>query len=117
MWAQTIRQPQKLWIRRALFQVHLWTGIALGIYIIVLSAIGSVLVYRNEISRLVETQKPPFDPNAKRLTMDQIREAAQRIYPGWQVTSVSGRISRRAPAYALTLERGTVCRNRSRSNN
>jgi uncharacterized iron-regulated membrane protein len=107
LWTEAMRQPQKLWIRRALFQVHLWTGIALSIYIIVLSFTGSVLVYRNEINRMVETHKPPFDPNAKRLTTDQIREAAQRIYPGWKVTGVSEKISRRAPAHAVTLERGT----------
>ena len=29
------------WIRRALFQVHLWTGIVLALYIVVLSATGA----------------------------------------------------------------------------
>jgi len=105
---QVIRQPQKLWIRRALFQVHLWTGLALAIYIIVLSATGSVLVYRNEINRLVETQKPPFDPKAKRLTPEELREAVQRVYPDWTITAMSERISRRAPAYSVELQRGTT---------
>ena len=101
-----LRQPQKLWIRRALFQVHLWTGIALAIYIIVLSATGSVLVYRNEIQNLVATPKPPFDPKGTRLTTEQIRESAQRAYPGWTITYISERISRRAPAIEVTFESG-----------
>lgn len=106
MWTQAIRQPQALWVRRALFQVHLWTGLALGIYIAVLSATGSVLVYRNEINTLLATRKPPFDPAAERLTTQQIQDAAQRLYPGWTITSVSERISRRNPAINVSLERG-----------
>ena len=80
LWTQAIRQPQTLWIRRALFQIHLWTAIALALYIVMLSTTGSVLVYRNEINTLLATRKPPFDPNARRLTSQQIREAAQRVY-------------------------------------
>jgi uncharacterized iron-regulated membrane protein len=106
LWTQAIRQPQALWVRRALFQVHLWTGLALAIYIVVLSATGSLLVYRNEINALLATRKPPFDPAAKRLTTEQIREAVQRVYPGWTITSVGERISRRNPAISVSLERG-----------
>ena len=32
-----MRQPQRVWLRRALFQVHLWTGIGLGPYVVILS--------------------------------------------------------------------------------
>src|SRR5262245_65831774 len=48
MWQRWARQPQKIWLRRALFQVHLWSGIAIGLYIFMISVTGSVLVYRNE---------------------------------------------------------------------
>src|SRR5262245_24365734 len=47
MWGRWIRQPQKVWLRRALFQVHLWSGIAIGLYILMVSVTGSVLVCRN----------------------------------------------------------------------
>ena len=33
------------WVRRALFQVHLWTGLALGLYALAISVSGSLLVY------------------------------------------------------------------------
>src|SRR3954468_2492384 len=49
IWQRCIRQPQKVWLRRALFQVHLWSGIALGLYVLMISVTGSVLVYRNEL--------------------------------------------------------------------
>ena len=46
-----VHQPQRVWLRRALFQVHLWTGICLGLYVLMISLTGSVLVYRNELFR------------------------------------------------------------------
>jgi uncharacterized iron-regulated membrane protein len=107
LWTKALRQPQALWIRRAFFQVHLWTAMAIALYIVVLSVTGSLLVYRNELNTLLATRKPAFDPNATRLTPQQIREAAQRAYPGWNIASVSERITRRSPAYDVSLERGT----------
>ena len=48
-WQRWVRQPQKVWLRRAIFQVHLWAGIGLGLYVFFISVTGSVLVYRNEL--------------------------------------------------------------------
>jgi uncharacterized iron-regulated membrane protein len=48
-WTRWVRQPQKIWLRRALFQVHLWSGIGVGLYVLMISVTGSVLVYRNEL--------------------------------------------------------------------
>jgi uncharacterized iron-regulated membrane protein len=48
-WKTWVRQPQTLWVRRAIFQVHLWLGIGLGLYIVMICLTGSVLVYRNEL--------------------------------------------------------------------
>ena len=43
------RQPQQTWTRRVLFQIHLWAGLILGIYIVAVCVTGSVLVFRNDI--------------------------------------------------------------------
>jgi uncharacterized iron-regulated membrane protein len=77
-------------------------GRALALYIVVLSATGSVLVYRNEINTLVATRKPPFDPKATRLTPQQIREAVQRAYPDWTIAT-------RHPADASGLQPSNAC--------
>jgi len=29
-----LRQPQRVWLRRAIFQIHLWTGLAIGLYVV-----------------------------------------------------------------------------------
>ena len=44
-----LRQPQTVPLRKVLFQVHLWTGIAIGLYVVVICLSGSVLVYRNDL--------------------------------------------------------------------
>ena len=52
MWRRWLRNPQKIWLRRALFQVHLWSGIGIGLYVLMISVTGSVLIYRNELFRV-----------------------------------------------------------------
>lgn len=47
-----IRRPQTVWWRKVLFQVHLWAGIVVGLYVIVVGLSGSLLVFRSELSSL-----------------------------------------------------------------
>ena len=42
-------EPMKL--RKAIFQIHLWTGIALGIYVVLISVSGSAIECRNELPK------------------------------------------------------------------
>lgn len=100
-----MRAPQTTWVRRALFQIHLWTGLALGLYLVMLSVTGSALVYRNELDRAFATPRPQFDAKATRLTADELRAAAGRAYPGYAVTRVGDRITRRNPTIEIWLER------------
>lgn len=50
-WQQWLEHPEKSWLRNAFFQIHLWVGVGLSAYIFVMSVSGSVIVYRNELSR------------------------------------------------------------------
>lgn len=40
-------------MRRVLFQVHLWVGLATGLYIFIVSASGSLIVFRRELDRVL----------------------------------------------------------------
>ena len=40
------KQPKKTFLRRALFQIHLWTGVAVGVYMVFISITGSAVVFR-----------------------------------------------------------------------
>jgi uncharacterized iron-regulated membrane protein len=95
-WERWLRQPQRVWLRRAAFQVHLWIGLAIGLYVVVLSVTGSVLVYRNELDRLLASPRATFDETARAMSADELRAVAQRAYPEWTVTEVNeGRTTRR----------------------
>jgi uncharacterized iron-regulated membrane protein len=81
-------QPQRVWLRRAIFQIHLWTGLALGLYVVVLSITGSALVYRAELDRWAATPRAAFDEQGTPMTVDELRASAARLYPGWTVNEV-----------------------------
>ncbi len=106
-----IRQPQKIWLRRALFQVHLWSGIAIGLYILMISVTGSVLVYRNELFRAATPEPIISKGSGQRLTDAQLTDAARRSYPGYRVVNL-GRFRNLDQAVAVSLRRGAEIRNR-----
>jgi len=44
-------KPQRLWWRRAIFQIHLWVGLVLCLYMVVIGLTGSLLVFARELER------------------------------------------------------------------
>jgi uncharacterized iron-regulated membrane protein len=83
-----INHPQRVWARRALFQVHLWAGMAISLYVFVISVSGSAVVFRIELNRALAPVKhvavaPP------RLSESELRERIQATRKGWRVVSVS----------------------------
>jgi uncharacterized iron-regulated membrane protein len=46
-----VHHPRKLWLRRAFFQIHLWAGVLLSLYIVMIALTGSILVFRTELTR------------------------------------------------------------------
>jgi len=111
-WQRWIRQPRSVWFRRAAFQVHLWTGLAAGLYVVALSLTGSVLVYRVELVQAFATPRPRFDASAPRRSTEELRAAAQRAYPDYVITSISDAVTRRNPTVAIRLERGEETKER-----
>jgi uncharacterized iron-regulated membrane protein len=45
-----VHNPRKLFLRRALFQIHLWVGLFLTVYVIVIAVTGSILVFEDEFT-------------------------------------------------------------------
>jgi len=89
VWQRWVRQPQKIWLRRALFQVHLWSGVAAGLYVFMISVTGSVLVYWNELYRAVTPEPVLSRPSRPPLTDAELAADAQRLYPGYRVVHMS----------------------------
>src|SRR5580698_8253643 len=111
VWQRWVRQPQKIWLRGALFQVHLWSGIALGLYILMISVTGSVLVYRNELFRAATHEPIVSKASGPRLSDDQLSEAARRSYPGYRVVRI-GRAINPDQAVDVLLTRGAATKKR-----
>jgi len=101
-----IKRPQSVWARKALFQVHLWTGIGLGLYILLMSVTGSALVFRRELTRsLAREPRVAAGPDA-RMTEDELKQVAKRAYPAYEITRVSLRKNPDQAAEILLERRG-----------
>src|SRR5271157_5883290 len=88
-WQEWKKRPQIVWLRKALFQVHLWTGIGLGLYILIMSVSGSAVVFRRELSRALSREPRVAVGPAARMTEEELRQIAARAFPDYQVTRVS----------------------------
>jgi uncharacterized iron-regulated membrane protein len=106
-WRRWLERPQQMWIRRALFQVHLWVGIGVGIYVLAVSISGSAVVFRRPLTRkytrrtvvIAQTDRP-------RMTVKELTARAQQVYPGYEVYGVY-ESTRPDRADQIVLGRGT----------
>jgi uncharacterized iron-regulated membrane protein len=88
LWRKWLQQPQTLWVRRVLFQVHLWSGLGIGIYIALIGISGSALVFRVELSKAFASRPLVVSPSGERMTLEALNRAAERAYPGHRVGKV-----------------------------
>lgn len=51
-WQQWVQHPERLWVRNCIFVIHLAVGAGLGLYVVLMSLTGSLIVYRNELERI-----------------------------------------------------------------
>src|SRR5437762_2950537 len=100
-WNQWVRQPQTLGLRKALFQIHLWTGIGLGIYVLLISITGSVLVFRNELYNYFTARPVIVEASGPRMTEDALRARAEQAYPGYDVVQFFEK--KKAPQEAVEI--------------
>lgn len=82
------RRPQNLWLRRALFQIHLWTGIVVGLYVFAVSVSGSAIVFRNEVYKAAPSGPRTVAISGPRLNPQELREAIRRAWPDWSLSYV-----------------------------
>ena len=81
-----LAHPRRLWLRRALFQIHLWVGLLLALYLIVVSLSGAVLVFRQELTRWsLPAGLSDYEP-AHTATPEEVLRSFGQIEPGGVVT-------------------------------
>ena len=97
--------------RRLLFQIHLWSGIGLGLYIFFISITGSVLVYRNELY-VIFTPEPILSTSTNALLSDaRLKEIAVADNPGFKISRFY-RAGNRDQAVIIWLEQNNKVRKR-----
>ncbi|HEU0123052.1 MAG TPA: PepSY-associated TM helix domain-containing protein [Bryobacteraceae bacterium] len=83
-----IHKPQQVWLRKAMFQIHLWSGIAIAIYIFLMGLTGSILVFREEIQHLSGTAPaiPRIDSAGTPIDMAAAVDKAKAAFPKGRMT-------------------------------
>jgi uncharacterized iron-regulated membrane protein len=81
-----IDRPKLIWWRKAFFQIHLWTGVVIGLYVIAISLSGSILVFQREF----ENDAPRLNPHAVTSlpNYDAIVAAAVHAHPNDPLESI-----------------------------
>ena len=73
-----IARPQNVFLRRVLFQIHLWTGIAVGLYLLVVCVTGAALVFRIHMQRAAFPHlfaPTPGEPADAATVLERLQEA------------------------------------------
>ncbi len=80
--------PQRSALRQAILQIHLWTALISGIYMIVICLTGSAVVMRREFRRW--WSPPRFVEVADmRLPDDALRAAISAVYAGYAIEQIN----------------------------
>ena len=87
-WEKWLDRPQTVWLRRALFQIHLWTGIGVGLYVLLMSVSGTVLIYRRQLAKTFSHEQRIAPGPGAPMTVDELKQVAKRYYPEYEVTRV-----------------------------
>ena len=92
-WEKWTRRPQSVWLRKALFQIHLWSGIGLGLYVLLMSVTGSALVFRRELAKTLAREPRVAAGPGARMSENELKQVVQRAYPGYGVARVFLRLN------------------------
>lgn len=87
-WQKWVARPQAVWLRKALFQIHLWTGIALGLYVFVVCLSGSLAVFNSELYSAFLPQPKTVEIAGTRLSRDELLAAARQAHPRATITRI-----------------------------
>ena len=80
-----LKAPQTHWFRKLLFQIHLWLGIGLGLYVLAISVSGSAILLKSPFYRMFEPSRVTAAAGAVALTGDALTDRMREVYVGYEV--------------------------------
>jgi uncharacterized iron-regulated membrane protein len=81
--------PGQTWsrpLRRAIFQLHLWLGLAVGIYLTVVCVTGALLVFRSDLQRAAFPELLRADTRGQVVDIEEVLNSIAVAYPGLRIT-------------------------------
>ena len=84
-----LHQPRKLFLRRALFQVHLWAGLLLALYVVVIALSGAVLVFASELQAALVPRSLINGGSEPLAGIPAVVKAARAACPGCSFTMLT----------------------------
>ena len=83
------RRPQSVLVRRTIFQIHLWIGIIVGLYMAIMGLTGSLLVFRQEL----DARHLPVDwrelRTASPTSASTVIARVSDVYPAMRIVSLA----------------------------
>ena len=99
-------RPREQTLRRALFQLHLWTGVAIGLYLSAIGLTGALLIFEDDLEELFHPSNfhvtGPLLPAAP---VSALLQGAQMAFPERQATAIYAPTAARQ-TYVVYLRRG-----------
>jgi uncharacterized iron-regulated membrane protein len=87
--SQVLRHPQQLWPRRVNLQIHLWAGVVLAIYAVLIGVSGAVLVFGAELERLENPSSwPKLAANQPIADLSAVVNSLRATFPHTHVVSI-----------------------------
>ena len=91
-------------LRRALFQVHLWTGVAIALYVVVVSVTGAALVFRIHLQRAAHPDLLTARTDGPQADIATVLESVRDAYPRGRVSGVDAPTTVRQTHLAYVTE-------------
>jgi len=82
-----IERPQNLLFRKLLFQIHLWVGIGIGLYVLLIGITGAALVFREEMEHGFSSHTQTTVP-APAADLVAVADSVRASYPDRILTSI-----------------------------
>jgi uncharacterized iron-regulated membrane protein len=103
-----LHRPQTLLLRRAIFQLHLWVGLIVALYMAIIGITGSVLVFRQEFDALALPRHWRELRTTSPASAGTVITRLNAVYPELRMVSLMAPTSFNPTFVATLLGRGRI---------
>jgi len=110
-WQRWLQAPQTHWLRKLLFQLHLWLGIGFGLYVLAISLSGSALLLKYRMYEWFEPKYLQQEPAADAVPLegDALMTRMAEVYAGYELGFTIEASNRTDATYIVQRPRHRPC--------